>query len=327
MRVLVTGASGFVGRTIVAELLVENHEVFCLVRQKSINLEDLPNVLRGEISDAENLLSLETIENIDVIIHTAGLAHQFGKISDEDFWNVNVIGTENITNLAVKLKVKHFVLISSVSVYGDVKNKAELIDENSPCKPQGVYARSKFEGEKVAKEICEKKGIALTILRSATVIGENDRGNTARLIQAIDRQRFIWIGNGENRKSLIYKTDVAQACLKVLQKKSAQTEIFNITAEPVKMNFIVAEIASALEKKVPKLKVPKQILSKIFETNAKTVKLRKVSNLSATVEKWLSEDIFSGEKIAEVYNFRAETLISEAIRRQVTYYKEQKNRK
>lgn len=333
MRVLVTGASGFVGRAIVTELLGENHEVFCLVRQKSENLDELPNVWRGEISDAESLSPLENVKNIDVIIHAAGLAHQFGKTSDDVFGNVNVTGTENIANLAVKLKIKHFVLISSVSVYGDVKNKSnltELIDENFSCKPQGIYARSKFEGEKIATEICEKNKIALTILRLATVIGENDRGNTARLIKAIDRKRFIWIGTGKNCKSLIYKIDVALACLKVLDKKTAQTEIFNITAEPVKMNFIVAEIASVLERKVPKFKISTKVLKTIFNVNSKTVKIGKITNLSATIEKWISEDVFSGGNIAKVYGFRAQTKISEALRRQVADYKkskEQKNRK
>ena len=204
MKVLVTGASGFVGREIVAELLREKHEVFCLVSPKSKKDKDLPNFFQADISEVEDLNELEkSFENIDAIIHSAGLAHQFGKTADEDFWNVNVNGTQNVARLAVNLQVKHFILISSVSVYENVLRETISIDETFACNPKSIYARSKFESENVAREVCEANKIALTILRLATVIGENDRGNTARLIEAIDKKRFIWIGKGENRKSLI----------------------------------------------------------------------------------------------------------------------------
>lgn len=321
MKILVTGASGFVGRAIVSEIGKENHEIFSLVGLKTRNEENLPNVYRGNIADSESLSELEEIENCETIIHSAGLAHQFGKTSDKQFWNVNVKGTENIARLAVKLKSKHFILISSVSVYGDVEKKG-LIDETTVCNPQGIYAKSKFEAENIAREICESNKITLTILRPATVIGENDRGNTARLIEAIDRRRFIWIGNGENRKSLIYKQDVAKACLKILEKKASETEIFNVTAESVKMNFIVSEIEKTLQKKVPKFKISVPMLEKIFEANNKTINIGKINNLRSTIEKWISEDGFSGKKILKKYGFRAETNIAEALRRQVEYYKE-----
>ena len=93
------------------------------------------------------------------------------------------------------------------------------------------------------------------------------------------------------------------------------------------MNFIVAEIASHLNKKIPNLAVSVSLLKKMFQTNAKTVGLNKVAKLAETIEKWISEDVFSGEKIAEKYNFRAEMPISEALRRQVEAYQAKKNRR
>ncbi len=320
MRILVTGAGGFIGRATVAEFLKKRHEIFCLVSPKSENIDDLPNILRGDVGDFGSLTEFQKLENIDTIIHATGLAHQFGKVADEEFWRVNVKGTKNMARLAVELKAKHFILISSVAVYGKV-GKNEPIDETDVCRPQGIYARSKFEAEKAAREICEQNDMALTILRPATVIGENDRGNTARLIAAIDKRRFLWIGKGENLKSLIYKQDVARACLKVLEKKTSRAEIFNVTGAAVKMNFVVSEIAKNLHRKIPKLAISVPVLKKIFRVNAKTAKIEKISNLAETVEKWVSDDVFSGEKIAETYGFRAETPIAEAIRRQVEFYK------
>jgi nucleoside-diphosphate-sugar epimerase len=329
MRILVTGAEGFVGKAIVAELQKENHEVFCLGSPNSTNKDNLPNFQKADIADFESLKNLENLQNIEAFIHSAGLAHQFGKTDEEDFHKINVVGTKNAAMLAADLCVKHFILIGSVAVYGKSRQQKDVaaIDEDFECEPEGIYARSKLESEKAAREVCEKNGVPLTILRLATVIGENDRGNTARLIETIDRRLFVWIGKGENYKSLVYKNDVAKACLSVLLKKTHATEIFNVTAEPVSMKEIVSEIALRLNRKIPKIYIPVEFLQKVFLINTKLFRIEKISNQSPTIEKWLSDDIFSGDKIASEYGFRAETSISEAIRRQVEVYKNLKNRK
>jgi len=329
MRILVTGATGFVGKAIVAELQKENHEVFCLGSLKSVDTDDLPNFQKVDIADFESLKSLVNLQNIEAVIHSAGLAHQFAKTDEEDFRRINVLGTKNAALLAANSDVKHFILIGSVAVYGKIRQQKGLVavGEDFECEPESVYARSKLESEKVAREVCEKNRIPLTILRLATVIGENDMGNTARLIETIDKRLFIWIGKGENYKSLVYKNDVAKACLNVLEKKTSVTEIFNVTAKPVSMKEIVSEIARHLDRKIPKIHIPSGLLEKIFLINTKLFRIEKIFNQSATIEKWLSDDIFSGDKIAFEYGFRAETPISEAIRRQVEVYKNRKNRK
>lgn len=329
MRILVTGATGFVGRAIVAELQRKNFEVFCLGSLKSKNEVDLPNFLQAEIADYESLNSLLELKDIDAVIHAAGLAHQFGDVNEEDFWKVNAEGTKNVALLAAKLKIKQFILIGSVAVYGRVRQQKGRVevDEDFKCEPESVYAKSKLEAEKIAREICEEKQIPLTILRLATVIGENDRGNTARLIKVIDRGIFVWIGRGENYKSLVYKDDVARACMSVFDKKTNDTEIFNVTAEPVLMKEIVSEIARSLNKKNPRIRVPGGLLRKIFLINAKLFRIKKFTKLSETIEKWLSDDIFSGKKIECEYGFRAGTPIPQAIRRQVEAYKKYKNQK
>ena len=337
MRILVTGATGFVGRAIVAELLMENLEVFCMGSLSRAGTDELPNFLRADITNTESLERLESLPLIDVLIHTAGLAHQFGGASLEEFWRINVEGTKNVCLLAERLGVKHFIHISSVSVYGRGKQSGGgLLAEDVRCEPESVYAQSKFEAEKTAADICRKNSILLTILRPATIIGENDPGNTWRLIEAIDNRKFIWIGKGENYKSLIYKTDVARACLSVLKKSSEKaessessesSEIFNLTAEPVSMKEIVSEIEKRLDKKVPKIRIPGRLLRFVLKTNEKTFRIEKVRKLSETVEKWLADDTFSGEKIAQACGFRAATPVRAALQREVDSYLVQKSPK
>ncbi len=104
-------------------------------------------------------------------------------------------------------------------------------------------------------------------------------------------------------------------------KTTNETEIFNVTAEPIRMKDIVSEIGTQLNRKIPKISIPKGILRLIFWTNEKSLRLKPVLNSSATVEKWLSEDVFSGESISRKYDFRPRTPIKEAIKKQIEAYK------
>ena len=340
MKILVTGASGLVGGTIVEELLRNSFEVYALVgansNSKTNKFGEVKKIFKADITEYQNPAAFASLENVDVIIHSAGLAHQFGNQKEKEFWKVNVLGTENVARLAVDLKVKHFILISSVAVYGIKPANLEAntlaiykfgITEESVCQPQGFYARSKLESEKAAQNICADNKIALTILRLATVIGEEDRGNVARLIKAIDKKRFFWIGAGENFKSLIYKGDVAKACVKIL-RKTAGNEIFNVTAEPLTMREIVSEIENNLGLKPSRISISAKILRNFFWLNTKILRIKKLEYVEGIVEKWLSDDVFSGEKIRKIYGFQTKTSVKDAIRRQVEHYKKnEKNEK
>lgn len=324
VRILVTGANGFVGSSIVCRLqMVEDYEIFGLVGKKtkikSRETENFVKTFRADISDYKTLQKLEELKEIDVLIHAAGLAHQFGKTRKEDFWQINVLGTENICRLAEKLKVRQFILISSVSVYGNQGEKK--IDETFICKPTGFYAESKFESEKLSAEVCEKNKIGLTILRLGTVIGEGDVGNVARLITQVCNGKFLWVGNGNNKKSLIYKDDVADGVLKLIKaKKNVKTEIFNLTSEAVTMKEIVNAISQNVSKRPLPIKISENLVKGVFRINKKTLSLKILEKIEKTFEKWFSSDIFSGTRIFEDYGFKPRTSFSEAIAKQVKFY-------
>jgi nucleoside-diphosphate-sugar epimerase len=320
MRVLVTGAKGFVGKAIISALSHSCIEIGMLDLPPSP--ADVPpeHFFGVDITNAGALEDLSNIGGIDAVIHAAGLAHQFGVVTREKFWRVNVEGTRNAAGLAARLNAKRFVLISSVSVYGKAGPEGSERSETSPCHPEGFYAESKYESENAAREVCEKKGIDLTILRLATVIGEGDAGNVSRLIKAVDKRKFYWIGRGENRKSLVYKGDVARACLAVLTGKQTGGGTYNISARPESMKNIVSYIEQALGKKVVPIGIPPGFLKLAFGVNSKTLGVGKISRLEETVDKWLSDEIFSAERFKADYAFRPETAIEEAIKREVAWY-------
>ncbi len=254
MKVLVTGASGFLGQAIVEEFLSNGVEV--------VGVSKTSGHFQADITVEKSLDKLSKLENIDTVIHSAGLAHQFGKTPREKFFEVNVKGTENVLKLAETLQINHFILISSVAVYGD-SSKFQTPDskfqEESNCNPIGAYAESKYQSEIVAKQFCKDKNIRLTILRPATIIGEGDKGNVSRLITTIKNNQFYWIGKGDNLKSLIDKNDAAKACFSAAKNLKSEFQIYNLTANPIKMRTIVETIADELKTEIPKLYMPNRL--------------------------------------------------------------------
>ena len=334
MKILITGATGFIGKEIVKECENSDFEVIQIrsnrkYSDKESKKENFARIIPIDITDYKNLCKLEKIENVDVTIHTAGLAHQFGDTKKEDFDLVNVQGTKNISDLAVKLKVKQFILISSTSVYGmfenipgnDKNRNHGIFDENSPTKPQTLYAESKLEAEKICSETCENNNIPLTIFRLAPVIGEENVGNVSRLVNAIDQKKFVWIGKGDNCKSLVYKNDVARACVKIIKEKTGKTEVFNLSADPIKMKDFVDEIAIELKRNVLGITISPTLFRVVFRINKKTINNKKINKIEQTIEKWLSEDIYATDKIKDKYNFVPKFTITEGVRKQISWYK------
>lgn len=321
MNILVTGASGFIGSKLVSVLKANNFPVLGLARSKPEEILDV-DFLEIDITDTNQFQKINGRGNFDAVIHCAGLAHQFGNIEKESFERVNVEGTKNIAELAVKLNAKQFILISTTAVYGF--NERE-VDETFVCQPETFYAESKLKAETVCREICEQNNVVLTIFRLTSVLGEKGIGNIPRLINAIYKRRFVWIGNGQNKKSLIYVNDVVLACLKILKSKKKSTEIFNLASDPIEMKKLVSIISDELSRKMPKPSIPVSIPRAIFKLNQKTLKLTVLEKISVTLEKWISNDIYLSDKFKKEYNFKFETRIEEAVRRQCQWFLNKNN--
>lgn len=322
MKILVTGAEGFVGKAICEQMNFDGHTVLRLTSpRKRPAVKDSENIFRADITNKKELEELDLPQKIDVVIHCAGLAHQFGETSYRDFEKVNVGGSYNVCEMAVRLKARHFIQISSVSVYGDeTKKSGRITDEDDVCSPGGFYGLSKLEGEKAVRKVCTQNKIGLTILRPVTVIGEGDRGNVAKLIGWIERRRFVWIGRGTNRKSLIYKRDVGRACSLLVRKKdSAAAEIFNLSAEAVQMSEIVGKIAACLERQIPEFHISAELVQNLLGLS-KFLNSKKIERAAEKLQKWLTDDVYSAERIYRKYGFKPETDVLDALGREVAWY-------
>jgi nucleoside-diphosphate-sugar epimerase len=203
MNILLTGASGFLGKSIIKELFSEN-SLFSLSR----NSGDYQFSLENEIPNFN--------EFFDLVIHAAGKAHFVPKTEDEkkQFYDVNVIGTLNLLKgLEESVVPKQFVFISSVSVYG--QEVGLNIAEHSPLSAIDAYGLSKIEAELLVMGWCRKNHVICTILRLPLLVGENPPGNLGAMINAIDKGYYFNIGGGKARKSMVLAEDVAAFIPKV----------------------------------------------------------------------------------------------------------------
>jgi nucleoside-diphosphate-sugar epimerase len=319
-QLLVTGASGFFGSSIVDLALHAGWHVRAFSRSQNTQIKDVETFV-GDIDDMAALHRVS--EGVTAIVHAAGLAHVYGaSAKNSDCFNaVNEVGTGNVVDTAVKLGIPHVVLISSVSVYGNYSGS--MCDEAAPCCPQSPYAISKWRGELKAAELVAKGRGSLTILRLATIYGEGDRGNVAKLIGTLDRGRFLWPGSGQNQKSLIYKEDAARACLCALERQVPGTEVFNVSAPPVSMREIVAAICQALGRPIPRHAIPPALL-KI--AGAISVSLGDPGQLGQRLQKFIHDDVYDGSKFESTFDFRAAISLTEGMRREVEFLQAQTRR-
>lgn len=213
MNCLLTGSSGFLGKSISEELSKDNL-LYTLSRregQYKINLDtEIANFGRS----------------FDIVIHAAGKAHYIPNSYKDiiEFNKTNVIGTLNLLKgLEISGVPKMFVFISSVSVYGiDYGIK---IDEQNILNAFDPYGKSKIEAEEIVKNWCKKNSIKCTILRLPLVLGANPPGNLDSMIKAIRRGYYFNISYGAAKKSMVLASDVAK-CIIVAAKVGG---IYNLT--------------------------------------------------------------------------------------------------
>jgi nucleoside-diphosphate-sugar epimerase len=212
-KVLITGATGFLGKEIVGFFKSENFEVKTLSR----SLSDYNISLEKSIP----LFDLE----FDLVIHAAGKAHIVPKNKEErdEFYAVNVKGTENLLNALESSNLKKFVFISSVSTYG--LKQGVLINESTPLLAKDPYGKSKILAEKMIQEWCEKRNVKCTVLRLPLLVGKNPPGNLGSMIRSINKGHFFTIGGGIASKSMLLTSDVAR----VIPMVSEFGGVYNIT--------------------------------------------------------------------------------------------------
>lgn len=211
MRILLTGATGFIGRALSAELLREGFTIRAIARLPSSNLCDrlewriVPN-LAGAVQ-WNSLLS-----DVDVVVHLAALAHQVGRSGENrlaEFMQVNGEIPRRLSRAVRESSVRKLIYLSSVAVFGD--GARGPIDEQTPARPTTDYGRSKLEGEVAVESQLAGTGKIWLAFRSPLVFGPGNPGNMARLLELIRRRVPLPFGSIQNARSFLYVENLVDA--------------------------------------------------------------------------------------------------------------------
>jgi len=255
MKVLITGAGGFIGSHLVDSQLEQGHDVRAvdlhinLLQPQSAN----PHLeaICGDITD-KNLLN-KLVDGVEVIYHLAS-AHLDVSLSDEHYRRVNVGATRSLLEAASMAGVRRFVHCSSVGVIGDVENPPA--DETTDCHPTNIYEQTKHEGEREALAYSHRTGLPVVVMRPAWVYGPRCP-RTSKLMRTISKGRFLFFGNGQNMRHPVYIKDAVRGLELCANAEGVNGEVFIIAGESA---VPVAELVSVMSRELgvrsPKLHLP-----------------------------------------------------------------------
>jgi nucleoside-diphosphate-sugar epimerase len=216
MKVLITGASGFVGNAMSSWLTTHGLEAVGAVRQLPARAQvDVDYRIVGNLDACTDWHT--ALADVEGIIHCAARVHVMHETADDPlmaFRSANVAGTERLARQAAALGVKRLVFISSIKVNGE--ETAEGFNENDTPAPQDPYGQAKWEAEKMLSQVSKETGLEVVIVRPPLVYGPGVKGNLARLLNWVERGVPLPLAGIRNARSLIgidNFTSALHACL------------------------------------------------------------------------------------------------------------------
>jgi nucleoside-diphosphate-sugar epimerase len=321
VKVLVTGATGFLGRNLVPRILQEGHEVVVLVRKTS-NTEDLPKevqVREAEILDINSLRPV--VQDIDVVIHLAAY-FDFYPSDEELMFKVNVEGTKNLMNACVGTHVERFIYCSTTETMGAISLPPAT--EETELRPDYSYGESKILAERAIREITSSTGLAHVILRPTGVMGEGDLYVMYEVTQQLYYGKvFALPRNLGARFMYTHIDDVVSGFVSALAPESALNQtIILCPDESMSWQEFVEVMTTHLGVKPPRLRVP-GIVAKFGMALLSPIKNRKKMTFfwhPKAVDMMNSVRVYTNEKAKRLLGWAPRVTMADGFRRAIDWY-------
>lgn len=323
-KILITGVNGFIGSHLAEKFINAGHEVSGLVRKTS-DLKFIKDfkieLFYGDITDRESID--KACKGVDILIHNAAFASDWG--SFEEFYKINVMGTQNVAEIASENNVKRFVHISTVAIHG-FKNPNKM-DETAPAvKSIFPYCETKRIADEWLFEFAKSTKMEITSIKPGNVFGTRDHTFIEKYLDALKVGKGGFVDGGRHVTCPTYVENLADAVVIAAFHPAAVGEAFNIT-DGVEINWKVFTdmFADELGVKRLKLSIPFSIgysvafLMEMFYIlfrikNAPLLTRYRISNGG-------SDYHFSIEKARKILGFEPKIKFEDAVRRSVEWYK------
>lgn len=258
-RVLVTGASGFIGAHVARHLHAAGHELIATGRNPARLAMLSATGIQTRAGDLSRDALLPLIDGAEVVVHCAALSSPWGQ--RERFLTANVLATERLLDASRQSSVRRFVHFSSPSIYFRLSDQFNTPEAFEPPRQWiNAYAESKWLGEQCVRKAASA-GLPSVILRPRAVFGEGDRAIFPRLLALAERGWFPQIGDGQARIDVTHVTNVAtavEACMRLDAPDDGRA--FNITnGEPMPASELLGRLFGALDLKVRMIPLPRPL--------------------------------------------------------------------
>ena len=323
-RYLVTGADGFIGTHLLNRLALDG------ISTKAMLVEDhgqpLPANVQRVVADLADPDALHAAtRGITHIVHLAARVHQM-QDTDSDplraFREVNVKGTKNLLDAAEKNGVRNVLLMSSVKAM--CERAADILDENSPCRPTTPYGISKLEAEHLATSWGERTHSRCVVFRLPMVYGPGAKGNALSLLaKAVARKRMPFAGIA-NKRSMVYVGNVADAVVRIMEGPQASGVFIVCDSHPYSTNDFYYAMGRAAGMKNPTFGVPVSWLRLMgYAGSLAGIALQRPMPLTSETVARLTENLcFSPTKLQRALGSELPYSLNEGMEEMVKWYRE-----
>ena len=324
MKILVTGGTGFTGKALVRRLLNDGHQVVALDYQEGLKTQELRDwgaeVVIGTVTDRD--VVDRCMQGVEIVHHLAAAFRQLN-VPNSYYWEVNVQGTKNVLEAALREKVKKFIYCSTCGVHGNVDNPPG--NEDSPINAADYYQQTKYEAEPIVKQF-QEKGMETTILRPAAIYGPGDPERFFMIFKRVNKGTFPMFGNGKTLYHPLYIDHLVDAHVLAQEPGKGAGEAYLIADEEyIEIKTLVEKTAQALEVevKIPHFPVtPVIVIGHICEKVCKPFKITPPI-FPRRVDWYRQNRAFSIDKAKRDLGYAPNISIDEGLRRTAAWYREE----
>ena len=255
---LITGVTGFIGKTLLKKLEIDNLSFRGLSRTLSNNKKIIQCDLLKESS-----LNRTIFKDVTTVIHMAGYAHDLSDSNEKYamYYDLNVEVTTRLADMAAESGVSHFIFVSSVKASGSkLSNKCHK--ESDQGNSRDIYGKTKRLAELKLLDLGERSNMRVSIIRPSLVYGPNVKGNLKLMLRGIKKGWFPPLPKSENKRSMVHVDDLVRAIVLVAKNQSINGEIFTVTdGIHYSAYMIYNTLCDASGKRRPWLRIPKVLFN------------------------------------------------------------------
>lgn len=321
MKVLVTGATGFVGTHLCQELISRNYQVLGTVRDNNSAKGLCSGVEPIQIECLSQPLPKKTFDEVEAVVHLAARVHQMAETIDDPltiYRRINTEATVNLAKVAHQNGVRRFIYLSSIKVNGEGEKFGGSVSDNYLCyredltpNPQDAYGQSKWEAEQGLSQLAPETGLEVVIFRPPLVYGPRVKANFLKLIQWVNLGFPFPLAKVENLRSLIYVGNLVDAIITSLSHPEGAGQTFLVSdGEDLSTPELIKRLGNALGKPARLYPISPNLLAKIG----------KFTNRSAAMDRLLGSLVIDSQKIRQTLNWQPPFTVNDGLKMTTDWY-------